>query len=73
VSAPGPRNLDDVTMVAVDGMDALAIVIVRPGNLPGMVKVQAEARGGMSKRDAAYILRDVADRFEAEAAAEEQA
>ncbi|MFD0146190.1 MULTISPECIES: hypothetical protein [unclassified Streptomyces] len=60
----------NVTMTAVDGTDALAAVIIRPGSTPGSVSIEAFANG-MSKAEAAYVLRHVAQQFEAEAAAEQ--
>ncbi|MFG2225349.1 hypothetical protein [Streptomyces sp. NPDC048644] len=59
------------SMVAVDGTDALAFVIIRPGTADGSVSIEAAA-SGMSKEAAAYVLRHVAEQFEAEAADEQQ-
>jgi len=59
----------NVTMTAVDGTDALAAVIIRPGATPGSVSIEAFA-SGMGKAAAAYVLRHIAEQFEAEAAAE---
>ncbi|MEU7074701.1 hypothetical protein AB0B30_32660 [Streptomyces narbonensis] len=59
----------NVTMTAIDGTDALAAVIIRPGSTNGSVSIEAFANG-MDKERAAYVLRYVADQFEAEAAAE---
>lgn len=59
-------------MVAVDGTDALAYVIVRPnpGNPTNPIAVEAAA-SGLSQTAAAYVLRHVADQFDpAELAAE---
>jgi hypothetical protein len=56
----------DVTMVAVDGTDALAFVIIRPGSTEGGVSIEAAAKG-LSKQAAAYVLRHVADQWDAEA------
>lgn len=55
----------ETTMTAIDGTDALAFVIIRPGAAEGAVSIEAAARG-MSKTAAAYVLRHVADQFEAE-------
>lgn len=55
------------TMVAIDGTDALAFVIIRPGSAEGGVSIEAAANG-MSKQAAAYVLRHVADQFDAEGA-----
>lgn len=52
-------------MVAIDGTDALAFVIVRPGETEGGVSIEAAARG-LSKQDAAAVLRHVADLWDAE-------
>ncbi|MEU6758013.1 hypothetical protein [Streptomyces sp. NPDC046685] len=60
------------SMVAVDGTDALAFVIIRPGSSDDGVSIEAAANG-MSKAAAAYVLRHVADCFEKEAAAEDGA
>lgn len=56
------------SMVAVDGTDALAFVIIRPGSTEGGVSIEAAATG-MDKASAAYVLRHVAECFEREAAA----
>ncbi|MFE2941006.1 NUDIX hydrolase [Streptomyces sp. NPDC059255] len=50
------------SMVAIDGTDALAYVIIRPGAEPGTIIPQAGAKG-LSKQDAAEILRYVADQW----------
>lgn len=55
----------NVTLTAVDGTDALAFVIIRPGKTEGGVSIEAAANG-MSKPGAAYVLRHVADQFDAE-------
>ena len=57
---------NDVRMIAVDGRDALAYVIVRPGNDEHHVSLEAAARG-ISKTSAALILRQIADAWETEA------
>lgn len=56
---------DDVTMTAVDGTDALAFVIIRPGQTDGTVSIEAVAKG-FSKPAAAHVLRQVADMWDAE-------
>ncbi|GCD38016.1 hypothetical protein OEIGOIKO_05826 [Streptomyces chrestomyceticus JCM 4735] len=56
----------ETTMVAIDGSDALAFVIIRPGSTEGSVSIESGAQG-MSRQAAAYVLRQVADLFEAEA------
>jgi hypothetical protein len=56
---------DNVTMTAVDGTDALAFVIIRPGETEGGVSIEAAANG-MGKEQAAYVLRHVADQFDAD-------
>lgn len=53
---------DNTTITAVDGADALAFVIIRPGQAGG-VEIEAAANG-MSKPGAAYVLRHVADQFD---------
>ncbi|MFB7162288.1 hypothetical protein [Streptomyces sp. NPDC056242] len=60
---------NNVTMAAVDGTDALAFVIIRPGSTDGGVAIEAAANG-MSKAAAAYVLRHVADQFDADTANE---
>lgn len=59
--------MSETTMTAIDGTDALAFVIIRPGATEGAVAIEAAA-SGMSKAGAAYVLRHVAAQFEAEAA-----
>jgi hypothetical protein len=49
-------------MVAVDGTDALAYVIIRPA-VYGGVEVEAAANG-LSKPAAAHVLRRVADAWD---------
>jgi hypothetical protein len=67
----------NVTMVAVDGRDALAYVIVKPNGHDDGVLIDAAANG-MSKAQGAYVLRSVAQSWdpqhdgEAELAAERQ-
>lgn len=60
----------NTSMVAVDGTDALAFVIIRPGSTDDGVAIEAMANG-MDKAAAAYVLRHVADLFEKEAAEED--
>ncbi|MFE2019851.1 hypothetical protein ACFW9O_17625 [Streptomyces sp. NPDC059499] len=55
----------ETSMVAIDGTDALAFVIIRPGTTEGSVSLEAAARG-MSKSAAAYVLRHIADQWDAE-------
>jgi len=55
----------ETTITAIDGTDALAFVIIRPGQTEGGVSIEAAAKG-LSKRTAAYVLREVADMWEAE-------
>lgn len=59
----------ETNLVAVDGTDALAFVIIRPGSQDGGVSIEAAARG-LSKQAAAYVLRQVADMWDAEAGSE---
>lgn len=54
---------DNVTLTAVDGTDALAFVIVRPGKTEGGVEIEAVANG-MDKPAAAYVLRHVANQWD---------
>jgi hypothetical protein len=56
---------DNVKFTAVDGTDALAFVIIRPGATEGGVSIEAAANG-MDKAQAAYVLRHVADQFDAD-------
>ncbi|MEU7156024.1 hypothetical protein AB0A98_06205 [Streptomyces chrestomyceticus] len=53
-------------MVAIDGSDALAFVIIRPDSTEGSVSIKSGAQA-MSRQAAAYVLHQVADLFEAEA------
>jgi hypothetical protein len=62
----------NVTMTAVDGTDALAFVIIRPGSTDGSVSIEGAATG-LSKEAAAYVLQNVVDMWTAEAAAEREA
>jgi hypothetical protein len=56
---------DETTMTAIDGRDALAYVILRPG--PDNARVMAEAGArGISKQQAAAALRQIADMWDAE-------
>lgn len=57
----------NTTFTAVDGTDALAFVIIRPGSIEGGVSIEAAAKG-LSKQAAAYVLRQVADMWDAETA-----
>lgn len=50
------------TFVAIDGRDALAYVIIRPAE-GGQVALEIAA-DGISKEQAAYILRYVADQWD---------
>lgn len=59
--------MSETTITAVDGTDALAFVIVRPGAAPGAVSIEAMAKG-LSKPAAAHVLRQVADMWDAESA-----
>jgi hypothetical protein len=54
-------------LVAIDGSDALAFVVLRPGSRPGLIAVDGAVHG-VDKRDAAAALRRVAARWETEAA-----
>lgn len=62
---------DETRSAVIDARDAMAFVIIRPAPAGEVdhVSVEAAARG-MSKAVAAYVLRQVADRFDAEATAE---
>lgn len=61
----------DTTMTAVDGRDALAYLIVRPG-VPGGPNVSIEAAAnGISQEQAAHVLRHVADLWDPAGAAGE--
>lgn len=55
----------ETTFVAVDGTDALAFVIVRPGETEGGVSLEAAAKG-IDKPTAAHILRHVATMWDPE-------
>lgn len=56
---------ENTTITAVDGTDALAFVIIRPGETKGGVAIEAAANG-MGKAQAAYVLRHVANQFDAD-------
>lgn len=56
---------ENTTITAVDGTDALAFVIIRPGETKGGVSIEAAANG-MGKARAAYVLRHVANQFDAD-------
>jgi len=56
---------DNVKLAAIDGTDALAFVIIRPGQTEGGVSIEAAANG-MDKTQAAYVLRHVANEFDAD-------
>lgn len=58
-------STDNVTITAIDGRDALAFVIIRPGVDSTGVSIEAAANG-LDKKTTAYILRHVADQFDAE-------
>jgi hypothetical protein len=51
------------TITAVDGTDALAFVIIRPGKTEGGVEIEAVANG-MGQPAAAYVLRHVANQWD---------
>jgi hypothetical protein len=55
----------EITITAVDGTDALAFVIIRPGETEGGVSIEAAAKG-LSKPSAAYVLRHVANMWDPE-------
>jgi hypothetical protein len=55
----------ETTFTAVDGTDALAFVIIRPGETEGGVSLEAAAKG-IDKPAAAYVLRHVADMWDPE-------
>jgi hypothetical protein len=58
-----PLPPGEVGMVAVDGRDALAYVIIRPGKDGESVMLEAAANG-ISKAQGAYILRHIADQWD---------
>ncbi|MER8219730.1 hypothetical protein ABTZ58_03850 [Streptomyces sp. NPDC094143] len=62
----------ETKLAAIDGRDALAFVIIRPGSTDGGVAIEAAANG-MSKESAAYVLRHVADQFDADTSTSGQA
>lgn len=55
----------ETTITAIDGTDALAFVIIRPGSTDGGVSLEAAAKG-IGKPAAAYILRHVANMWDPE-------
>ncbi|PWI08351.1 hypothetical protein DIZ27_23215 [Streptomyces sp. NWU339] len=58
-------NQPETTMVAIDGSDALAFVIIRPGATKGSVSIEAAAKG-LSKPAAAHVLHHVATQWNEE-------
>jgi len=54
---------ENVTMTAIDGTDALAFVIIRPGETQGGVSIEAAAKG-LDQPTAAYVLRHVANQWD---------
>lgn len=56
---------NETTMTAIDGRDALAFVILRPGTDNQHVVMEAGAKG-ISKGQAARALRQIADMWDAE-------
>jgi len=55
--------MPEKTMVAIDGTDALAFVIIRPGAEEESVSVEAVAHG-LSEEAAAYVLRNTAQQWD---------
>lgn len=56
--------MPNVNMVAVDGTDAVAYVIIRPApDMPGRHSAEAAANG-LSKPHAAHYLRLIADQWD---------
>ncbi|MER7930520.1 hypothetical protein ABTY96_46680 [Streptomyces sp. NPDC096057] len=53
---------EDTKLVAVDGRDALAGVLIRPGSTEATVSLEAWAKG-IDKPRAAHVLRHVADQW----------
>lgn len=53
----------ETAITAVDGTDALAFVIIRPGQTEGGVSIEAAAKG-LDKTSAAYVLRHVANQWD---------
>lgn len=54
---------DNTTITAIDGTDALAFVIIRPGATDGGVAIEAAAKG-MDQPSAAFVLRHVANQWD---------
>lgn len=54
---------DNTTITAIDGTDALAFVIIRPGATDGGVSIEAAAKG-MDQPSAAFVLRHVANQWD---------
>ncbi|MEV7867447.1 NUDIX hydrolase [Streptomyces sp. NPDC088124] len=55
-------NPGHASLVAVDGRDALAYIIIRPGSQPGAVSIESGSQG-LEKAVAAEVLRRVADEW----------
>jgi hypothetical protein len=58
-----PHEPGTVNLVAIDGTDALAYVIIRPGSGPGHALVEAGANG-ITKKQGAAALRQIADQWD---------
>jgi hypothetical protein len=64
---PTPQTPEPVQLAMIDGRDALLMVLVRPGETsPDHVAIDAHCNG-LTKSQAAYILRHIARQWEAEA------
>ncbi|MFG2404211.1 hypothetical protein ACGFR8_07705 [Streptomyces brevispora] len=59
----------ETKLAMIDGRDALAYVIIRPGTTEGSVLLEAAA-SGLDKAAGAYILRNIADLWDEETAME---
>lgn len=60
----GDDAIEELT-ATLDGRDALAFVIIRPGDTPDTITIEAGSRG-LSKADAARVLREVARQWSPE-------
>ncbi|WP_405893836.1 hypothetical protein OG272_16205 [Streptomyces sp. NBC_00104] len=63
--APAEADAETAALTFIDGRDALAFVIVRPGPTDGGVAIEAASKG-LSKQEAASVLRHVAGLWEKE-------
>ena len=64
-TTPQQEREEGTGLVFIDGRDALAFVIIWPSEIGDGVAIEASS-SGLSKPQAAYILRHVADQWDPE-------